>query len=480
MLFTAAPTLPHVVRETWPYAASAGPPTGSPAATGCECRGPPFHRIPGQSRSVYATGLVGIERECPLGTRPYWSGARFCYSGQHDSVSGAPMPTDIWHRIVSDAAIPRSRFGTCRAVTPAQTLRRIQPFLAGAGITRLADVTGLDWIGIPVYQAIRPNSRTLSASQGKGLTRMQARVSALMEALEGFHAEDIRVPSVRETVGTMRRQVSYDPAALDLVRPRLLTDALPVEWLPATDLWTGAATWVPRQLCDLDLSTKARAHVPVFRTSSNGLCSGNTIAEALIHGLCEVIERDSCRRRGRAWRELERSVMPETVTSRIAQRLLDRFFRAGMSIQIVDMSGPTDLPCFEVWIDHQDGPVLTQGSGCHPGRSTALVRALTEAAQSRLTYIAGNRDDISRHLYRSPTTPPRRWAFQPRSAGAQRSFGDTSTVLMASFLEQLRDIVGRVRALTGMSPVAVDLTRPDVGVPILFVVAPGLRTRATI
>jgi YcaO-like protein with predicted kinase domain len=390
------------------------------------------------------------------------------------------MTTNLWRRIVADATVPAYSFGTRRAVPPTETLRRIRPRLRAAGITRLADVTGLDWIGVPVYQAIRPNSRTLSASQGKGLTRAQAQVSALMEALEGFHAEKIHQPRTRATVGSMRRQLGYDLRALAVIQPALLKDELLLEWLPATDLSTGARTWVPRQLCELDLCVRPRVHVPVFRTSSNGLCSGNTIAEALVHGLCEVIERDSCRRRDGARFEPERTVIPKTVSAPLGQRLLDRFFRAGMDVQIVDMSGPTGLPCFEVWLDHPDGPALTRGSGCHPSRTTALIRALTEAAQSRLTYIAGSRDDIPRSVYRLATAPRRRSAFQPSSIGAERDFSAAPTRPGSGFGAQVGDIVDRIRTLTGMSPMAVDLMRNDFGVPVSFVVAPGLGTRSSI
>src|SRR5204862_1033387 len=128
--------------------------------------------------------------------------------------SGVSMTTELWRRIVADETAPGYSFGTRRAVSPIETLRRIRPRLRAAGITRLADVTGLDWIGVPVYQAIRPNSRTLSASQGKGLTPAQAKVSALMESLELFHAEELRLPTVRATVGTLRRQLAYDPYQL--------------------------------------------------------------------------------------------------------------------------------------------------------------------------------------------------------------------------------------------------------------------------
>ena len=60
------------------------------------------------------------------------------------------------------------------------------------GITRVGDLTGLDTIGIPVWFASRPNSRGLSVSQGKGLDETQARLSAIMEAVEGAVAENPR------------------------------------------------------------------------------------------------------------------------------------------------------------------------------------------------------------------------------------------------------------------------------------------------
>ena len=58
-----------------------------------------------------------------------------------------------------------------RAVPPADTVARVRPHLQRMGITRLADLTGLDRIGVPVFAAVRPNSRSVATSQGKGLTR---------------------------------------------------------------------------------------------------------------------------------------------------------------------------------------------------------------------------------------------------------------------------------------------------------------------
>jgi ribosomal protein S12 methylthiotransferase accessory factor len=396
----------------------------------------------------------------------------------------------LWQQITAKSAENSYDYGTRRSVPPSETLRRIKPLLGRAGITRLADVTSLDWVGMPVYQAIRPNSRNLSVSQGKGLTREQAQVSALMESLESFHGEEIRQPTIRATVAEMRGRLAYDPYTLPLVRlpggntaweraydrfwpgdgalaaPR---DDITFEWVAATDLWTGDATWAPKQICDLDFSVGERLAPRVFLSSSNGLASGNTVVEALIHGLCEVIERDCMWRYGADRFDPERCVQQATVTSALARGLIQRFERAGMVTLIHDSSGPTGLPCFEVTLEHADAPTRYGGAGCHPSRATALIRALTEAAQSRLTMIAGSRDDISRRSYDKLSQDR-----QPLPSEARRNFRAAPTLPVRTMGATLREIVSRVRKATGVAPMAVDLQRPEFGLPVVHVVAPGL------
>ena len=70
-----------------------------------------------------------------------------------------------------------------------QTLRQLECHFDRLGITRVGDITGLDRIGVPVWFCCRPNSRGLAVSQGKGITSERARLSAIMEALEGAIAE---------------------------------------------------------------------------------------------------------------------------------------------------------------------------------------------------------------------------------------------------------------------------------------------------
>src|SRR5712672_3132168 len=125
--------------------------------------------------------------------------------------------------------------GTHRMADPSETLARVRPHAARMGITRLGNITGLDRIGIPVAVAVRPNSRSVSVSQGKGLDLPQAMTSALMEACEGFHAEEIgpiRRLSYRQLAAS---QTVMDPAAL-CAGGRRFDERAAISWVEEYDL----------------------------------------------------------------------------------------------------------------------------------------------------------------------------------------------------------------------------------------------------
>ena len=101
-------------------------------------------------------------------------------------------PGDVPGDVPGDAKVYRG--GTHRSRRPEETLRAFLSHAGRMGITRLANVTGLDNIGIPVYMACRPLSRSIAVSQGKGLTPAEAKISAFMEAAETWHGETITLP----------------------------------------------------------------------------------------------------------------------------------------------------------------------------------------------------------------------------------------------------------------------------------------------
>ncbi len=138
--------------------------------------------------------------------------------------------------------------GTHRLVAPEETLARIQPHLASVGITRCADVTGLDRIGIPVYCAIRPANRSIQVSNGKGLRPVDAMVSAFMEAIELFHAEhpDGRIErgSLKSLRRAGRRAIAPDRLR-DYRTDTFFSQDFVIDWVKGEDLLSGEEVWLP-------------------------------------------------------------------------------------------------------------------------------------------------------------------------------------------------------------------------------------------
>ncbi len=138
----------------------------------------------------------------------------------------------------------RHRAGTYRAVSPAVTWSMISSRLHIFGITRVAEVTGLDEIGIPVFVAYRPDTKTVSVSIGTGLDPMQARVSAAMESVEVWHVENVaREPEFRGTAADIRPP--YDLRALNIAPHSPLTEHCVLDWVTGTGLLTGRPVPVP-------------------------------------------------------------------------------------------------------------------------------------------------------------------------------------------------------------------------------------------
>src|SRR5205823_1827932 len=176
-----------------------------------------------------------------------------------------PLPKRFWQ-------------GTHRITAPTETLARVRPHAASMGITRLGNITGLDRIGIPVAIAVRPNSRSVSVAQGKGLDLPQAMASALMEACETFHAEDIG-PYRRATYRELARAATVvDPGTVcPGVRP--FDPGATTSWIEGYDLLRREACWVPAEIVHTDYTVQQPDGF--FLAGSNGLASGNHPGEAL-------------------------------------------------------------------------------------------------------------------------------------------------------------------------------------------------------
>ena len=388
---------------------------------------------------------------------------------------------DILTAINSQSGRKSYRSGTHRTVAPAETLKRVRPLMAPMGITRIANVTGLDRIGIPVVMVCRPNSRSIAVSQGKGVDLIAAKVSGLMEAIETYHAEHISLPLKFGTYNELcDSHRIIDVTRLALAANGRYDEHLSMLWIEGRNLMDEGALWLPYEVVSANYTRPFPPGSGCFAANTNGLGSGNHLLEAISHGLCEVIERDATtlwnRRAGQD--KAASGLNLDSVDDPLCRELLNKFERADIEVRVWEVTSDVEIAAFSCLImDRQDGiadPEL--GHGCHPAREVALLRALTEAAQARTSLIAGSRDDLTQELY-DPTFRANRLhhcrALMDCHSSA-RDFRKVPTWDSEAIANDLAEILRRLQ-LVGIEQVAVvNLTQPSFGLPVVRVVVPGL------
>jgi ribosomal protein S12 methylthiotransferase accessory factor len=375
-------------------------------------------------------------------------------------------------------------------VAPEETLARFGRHRRALGITRLADVTGLDYLGIPVFMATRPNARSLSVTQGKGLDAAAARTSAFMEAAEIDHAERIaRRPVIASYAALKKRATVVNPRLLPRLHGRAFDAGKRIAWLDGIELNSNARTFVPLELVDADFRVGRRALSGALLRSTNGLASGNHYLEAVCAGLAEVVERDATflwelrDHEDQAQRRLHLASINDPVCRGLIESLLER----DMAVAVWDMTSDVGIASFMCRISEAPGSDRSRlgafiGYGCHLARDVALLRALTEAVQSRLTAIAGARDDLRPDDYRVPNIEDALIALALNALEAPRAarrFKDVPSRKNDNFESDLRDLLSSLRQ-AGLDRVIVfDLTRPQIGIPVVRVIVPGLEVFTT-
>jgi YcaO-like protein with predicted kinase domain len=321
---------------------------------------------------------------------------------------------------------------------------------------------------------VRPNARSLSVAQGKGLDLFAAKVSGIMESIECFHAERVSAPvHMGRHADLASTNDILDPYELPQLPSSRFHSEIIIPWVEALDLGSGRVRLVPLEIASADFTFPGLPGTGFFGRSTNGLASGNTIHEALLHGLCEVIERDawalwhtSAGKTGSAI-DLSAEADPRLV------RLLTDLDAAVCRIMVEDITTDIGVPVFLARLTGGGhGSPATEapagGLGCHPDRTLALLRAICEAAQSRLTRIAGSRDDLLPRWYTELDTALGTPALKAdkHSEGAQN----------ATLEEDLAWVEERLTACGITERLVINLMRDDMALPVVKVVVPGLET----
>lgn len=376
-----------------------------------------------------------------------------------------------------------------RAAKLEKTLETARSVAKEVGITRVTDTTWLDKIGIPVYASVRPDAtqESLCVNAGKGLQPREAQVGAYMEAIE-FASAEYRNRCIAVTMSTPRELARQRNARFRFTDYCLIWGIevavdVPIACVEAEDISTGEKLFVPAELVFSPfLENPAQS---LFGTSTNGLCSGNTVDEATVHGLSELIERDiqahDYLRDGSRW--LDFDVMPETIA-----QLAARVKQAGLELATRYSDGGFGVPYFHAYIveptDH--APIaIAHGSGAHPVKEIAAVRAISEAAQSRLSYIHGGRDDLVER-FEFFSSRCRSEELEAIAKERVRIFNRTASVCFSHIEDGASEITGIKDALSYMVKrlaaqnihqiLRIVLSPPGRELPVVRVIVPKLES----
>ncbi len=356
--------------------------------------------------------------------------------------------------------------------------------IAAFGITRVGDVTDLDVVGIPVWCATRPNSRNLSQSQGKGLTPYQAMISAIMESAEGAVAEQ-----TRELVCEFGSFDSLDEkgrpvvalSSIDRCRFGVFERRRERAWVQGVSFPSGKPFLSPYELIGLDMRSGFPWDHRTFKMGSAGLAAGFGFEFAALRALLELVERDAIVlvqalglqrmfARPVAWRAGAHEGLDEAIAKVRAAGLEPRFFEVPSRFGLPVIAAVITRPVLQA---DGAGHRLSGGYSCRFSVGDAALAALLEAVQSRLTNIAGSRDDMDEEEYqiahyRLPPPAADREALDRAGPGfPQLADMDDG--------ERLQWLVRRLRDGGCEDVYLFDLPGPVAAVHVVRALVPGLR-----
>ncbi|MEW6327769.1 MAG: YcaO-like family protein [Thermodesulfobacteriota bacterium] len=376
-------------------------------------------------------------------------------------------------------------YGQHKAISPEETVQRALSSLASTGrpvFEGVSQLDHLDRIGIPAYvckvnPAIR-QSMGLTDTLGKGITVAQAQASALMELVERYSAvsflENDNASHFITRYDDIRR---YAPSPGIFLEPferyrhnrqTILTDlcTCPLAWTWSYSLTQGKSFLFPLKWF-------------TFVYGTTGFAAGNTLEEAILQAICEVVERHAISTV--VMKKLSTpGIDPGSIGQPVIRDLISKFHQAGISVYIKDFSLDLGIPTVEVLAFDPEAPVSTiriyNAAGTHTDKNMALIRALTEIAQHRCQII--ERETIQKKQGGPTYCFP---GFQ-NLGEAEFLIADSSIISMddlpdypgTDFRSEIKWITSAL-SRAGLEVFVTDVTHPGLGMPAVIVTIPGAR-----
>lgn len=374
--------------------------------------------------------------------------------------------------------------GTHRIIPPNETIKNNEEKCKIAGITRITEITHLDRIGLPVFSAIRPTSQdgAISIYGGKGISSEHAKASAMMEGFERYSAEKQCENLVTGTVSEISSKGNtIDVESLNLPKDfkKENIELFNLEWNICHDLISGDDYYVPSNAIYHPYVLEDNSCQSLFKSNTNGLASGNSLEEAILHGMFEVIERD-------AWSIFElthknyKQIDLDSIESETVNDAISKFSENDIKIKLMDFTADVNIPTIAASADDtllKDAGLLTLGIGTHLDPEVAVLRALTEVAQSRATQIHGAREDTVRADFARTAGYERmkrinKYYFQEEDEKIRLS--DIENRSTDSITKDIDIVLDELKNNEIEHVLYYDLTRPELNVNVVRVIIPTM------
>ncbi len=366
-----------------------------------------------------------------------------------------------------------------KVVPPEVTVRVVREKLNRNGLAILERTARIDngRLDIPVYVSVcGRDAMALTGTtkqMGKGAVPSQAEASALMELAERFSFFSFRSTSAHFLVDTHRTlcgpKISFseiarsvNDASDDLAVSRSFFEDLPLRWT-----WAHCLTEQRPVLIPFDW----------FFTINqfNGAAAGNCLEEALLQGLCEIVERHVCAVVCRDTPLLPQ-IFQASAADAAVRGMLDKFDANGIRICLSDFSLGMGISTIGVlaW-DPETFPirseiVWTAGTAPHPEK--ALGRALSETAQLAGDFNTGATYEAS-GLPKVSSVEEVAFLTTSGSRVSLQDLPDLSDHNIKTEVERCVMTLGR----QGMNVYAVDTMHRDLAIPACYTFIPGARFR---
>lgn len=237
-----------------------------------------------------------------------------------------------------------------------------------------------------------------------------------------------------------------------------------IDWTPAWSLSCNRMSYIPLSYCYAQTPPESGT---IYGTHNpNGAAAGNCVEEAVLQGILELIERDAVA----VWwynKLLRPEIDPEGFHDGYFHALRTDYARMGWHLWVLDLTHDLGIPSYAAVARHSRDNRFTIGFGCHLDAHLAVQRALTEVNQ--LFDPTGNLQapwDMS-GLSNTDFLFPRKES-EPLQA-------DTLPRLGGPDLRSDIEFCMKRLSEAGLDLLAVNKTRPDIGLSVVHVIVPGLR-----